>query len=331
MTNLPPRFHIPPGVALLLAAPLLGELVSGHQAPSDFFQPLTFLLLALPYGFGAVLCRELALRWGRGRWSLLPLAIAYGLFEEGIVVRSFFNPAWSELDALQSFGYSFGVHWLYALLLIQFHVTISIGASILLVELLYPQQRNESWVGVPGLVACGIGLALWVPAGIFLMIDYMPDGRLYAAVWFLFAGLIASARFLPWERLRFGGARRSPPAQASAWRFGVLGFANVTITFLFGFFVPELVAVPFLPLFTGLILVQVVSLVLLLSWTGNGWRIDDRHRFMLLVGLLGFFLLFGFLADLEQFQGKSLVSLAMIGWLWLIGRSITKGKVFDES
>ena len=110
--------RIPPGLALLLIAPLLGELVSGHQGPLEFCNPLSFILTALPYGFGAVLCRELSVRWGRGRWNILPLALAYGLFEEGVVVRSFFNPEWAELGALQPLGYHGGVHWWYAFLLV---------------------------------------------------------------------------------------------------------------------------------------------------------------------------------------------------------------------
>jgi hypothetical protein len=50
--------RIAPGVALLLTAPVIGELVPGHQAPAEFFNPVVFAALALPYGCGALLCRE---------------------------------------------------------------------------------------------------------------------------------------------------------------------------------------------------------------------------------------------------------------------------------
>jgi hypothetical protein len=74
-----------PALALLLLAPVLGELVSGHMSPLEFLDPGRFLLLALPYGLGALVCRELKVRWGKGWLAFLLLAVAYGLYEEGVV------------------------------------------------------------------------------------------------------------------------------------------------------------------------------------------------------------------------------------------------------
>jgi hypothetical protein len=90
----------PPWLTLLLLAPILGELLSAHQSPLEFFNPGNFLILSLPYGFGAILCRELVVRWKKGLLGLLLLGIAYSIYEEGIVVHSFFNPNWGELGAL---------------------------------------------------------------------------------------------------------------------------------------------------------------------------------------------------------------------------------------
>ena len=180
--------RIPPWLALLFIAPLLGEIVSGHQPPLELCNPLSVLLLMLPYGFGALICRELVRRWKKGWLSLILLAVAYGVYEEGIVVRSFFDPNWMELENLKPY-YVLGVNWTYSEMLIHFHVLVSIAASIMLAEMLYPEQRKDSWLSNKGLIACVVGLALWFPAG-WLMSAYVPPLPGYLLSWSAIAGLI---------------------------------------------------------------------------------------------------------------------------------------------
>ena len=55
-----------PALALFFLAPMVGELLSGSAPPAEFFNPFTLLLLAALYGSGAVLIRELRVRWGTG-------------------------------------------------------------------------------------------------------------------------------------------------------------------------------------------------------------------------------------------------------------------------
>jgi len=81
-----------PGTALLLLGPICGELISGHQTLFEFLNPLAFILSSLPYGFGAIICRELTVRWGKGWVSLVLLGIAYGIYEEFVVARSVWDP-----------------------------------------------------------------------------------------------------------------------------------------------------------------------------------------------------------------------------------------------
>ncbi len=51
-----------PAIVLFFLSPAIGELLSGSSPPKEFFNPVTLLLLALLYGSGAILCRELTLR-----------------------------------------------------------------------------------------------------------------------------------------------------------------------------------------------------------------------------------------------------------------------------
>jgi hypothetical protein len=303
---------------LLLLAPLFGELVSGHMSPLEFFNPIYFLILALPYGCGALVCRELTARWRKGWPSLLLLAVAYSLYEEGVVARSFYNPDWAELEALADYDHYAGLNWTYSLNLIHFHVTISIFASILMAEILHPARRDESWLTNRQLGACLVVLGLWTPV-LWALAPFTPPLVGFSLVCLAIAALIGAARVLP--------AKRPPLAQAGIPRpaaFGALAALNMTVIFLGTYLVPEMETRPPMPaMFAFLCVVDAVSFGLLLRWSGYGRAWDDRHRFALVVGLLAFFIVFGFLADLDEgFTGKSLTSLAAIYALWRLARRL---------
>jgi len=44
------------------------------------------------YGSGALVIRELRVRWNKGIGTTLLLGSAYAMIEEGLMVASFFNP-----------------------------------------------------------------------------------------------------------------------------------------------------------------------------------------------------------------------------------------------
>jgi hypothetical protein len=297
----------PPWLTLLILAPLLGEIVSGHQPPLELCNPISVLLLMLPYGFGALICRELVRRWKKGWLSLILLAVAYGVYEEAIVVRSFFDPNWVELNILKPY-HVLGLNWTYAEMLVHFHVLVSIGASILLAEMLYPGRRKEAWLGTRGLIACIAGLALWFPAG-WLMTAYIPPWPGYLLSWVAIAGLILAARFVPGGVP--GPAIKIPPHPLF---FLLLGFANMTLFFVAVYVLPETWTPPLALSVIGLLLLDAFTLWILLRWSGNGGGWDDRHRLAWVAGGLGFFILLNFTSDLEAFAGKSCVSaIAVIG------------------
>ena len=145
-----------PALTLLLLAPFLGEVLSGSSPPAEFFHPPVFLLLVGLYGCGALLVRELALAWGHGWISILLLGMAYGIYEEGLLVRSFFDPAWMDLGILGNYGRWLGVNWIWSIALTWFHAVVSISIPILLVGLLFPQYSTQRWLGRWGTVICSV-------------------------------------------------------------------------------------------------------------------------------------------------------------------------------
>ena len=131
-----------PVLVLYLLSPICGELLSGSQPPLEFFRPLNLIFITAFYGSGALLVRELTRRWGKGWPTLLTLGAAYGIVEEGLAAKSFFDPAWMDLGALGVYGRWVGVNWVWAALLTIFHAVFSISIPVLLTELAFPESSE---------------------------------------------------------------------------------------------------------------------------------------------------------------------------------------------
>lgn len=306
--------RLQPGVALLLIAPLLGELISGHQTPIEFINPLNFIVTALPYGFGAIICRELKIRWGKGWLGLVLLGIAFGLYEEAIVARSFWDPQWSELGVLGDYSYWQGVTWTYAEVLIHFHLTISILSSVVLTEIIYFDRRQEPWVSDRGLAACAVGLALWMPV-LMLANPFMPPLGGFILTGLTIAGLVYVAWRLP--------AQVFPPHKGRSihpFLYGVVAAVNMTVVFMSVFILPE-INPSWLPgwpiMFVFVALLDTLTFWLVMLWSGNGTDWDDRHKLALIIGMLAFFIVFISLRDISDgFSGASIVAIATAWGLW---------------
>ncbi|MEW5942045.1 MAG: hypothetical protein AB1750_20455, partial [Chloroflexota bacterium] len=155
---------LPPALALFLIAPIFGELFSGSSPLNEYVNPVTFVTLGLLYGCGAIIVRELLVRWQKGWIGLLLLGVAYGIYEEGILVQSFFDPGWMDLGALAVYGRAAGVNWVWTEHLIIFHAAVSIAASIAFTQALYPERRAEPWVTGRGWwIANFVGILILAP------------------------------------------------------------------------------------------------------------------------------------------------------------------------
>ncbi len=150
--------RITPALSLLVLAPFLGEVTSTSTPLPTILMPQIGLFAMALYGGGALLIREVALRRGLGLHGLVLLAAAYGVFEEALLVGSWFAPAFFDTPAQAAYSWVWGTNVIQALHLTLFHVTISIWCSIALVELLYPNRRTTPWVGRRGLRFAAAGL-----------------------------------------------------------------------------------------------------------------------------------------------------------------------------
>jgi hypothetical protein len=291
--------NMTPAQVLFFLSPVLGEVVSSYQSPLQFLNPLSFVITVFPYGCGALIVRELLVRRRKGWISLVLLGLAFGLFFEGIVTRVIFNPAWKDLGALATYTHLYGFNWTLAVGIVHFQATVSIISAILLAEMLFPNQRHESWISTRTLVRCCVVLPGWTLV-IGLFVRYVPPLPGAVALIGVVGVLIALA--LPRQR-------PTPPPLV----FALVGGIGMTLIMLGTYIVPELSFRPPVGItFVALLVLVLAEFVILTVMTNGGAAWTDKHRLALVFGYLAFFLVFGIGQDLESFTGRSLVSLFTI-------------------
>jgi hypothetical protein len=135
---------IQPAIFLLLASPVLAELLSASSPATMFFQPIYFLLQVVSYGIPALIIRELSVRWKLGLRGIFTMGLAYGIFNEGLLSHTFFQV--SSLLAV-GYGFHFGLALAWIPYISIWHALHSILYPILLTYFIYPKVASEPWLG----------------------------------------------------------------------------------------------------------------------------------------------------------------------------------------
>ena len=106
--------------------------------------PVAIALLPL-YGCGALLIREVARRTDRGWPTIVLLASAYSLIEEGFLTQSLFNPNYVG-QRLLDYGYipRLGTSLNWSVLVLSIHVVWSIATPILIAEGIAAETSNSA-------------------------------------------------------------------------------------------------------------------------------------------------------------------------------------------
>ena len=148
-------------ILFLLLVPLLfGELVIANTSILSLADPITLFGGIAFYGCGALLIRELRARWNLG-WSILFLGAAYGIIEEGIGLKSFFNVGNGGALLLDTYGFHFGVQWVWTVMLILFHASMSTLLPIALADQFWPGHRDTPLLGSAAFISAA-GMLLGV-------------------------------------------------------------------------------------------------------------------------------------------------------------------------
>ena len=312
------KIKISPAVALWFIAPVLAELLSGSTPLNEYFNPFIIVIFGMLYGSGAILIREIVLRWKKGWVSLLLLGMAYGIYEEGLMVRSFFDPNWVDLGKLGVYGRVFDVNWVWTEHLTIFHALISIAASIAFIEMLYPDKHTESWIGTRGLIWNALAFAASLTVGALLNPYDAPDGWL-GMCWLAIAALTLAAWRIP-STVRMPRVVTVPRPR----RFWWTGFHGTFGQFYLLYVTGENNNPPFVVTMILLALYDLFLLWLVVRWSGAGQSWDDRHKLALIIGSLSFFLILGPLTTNGQYPIMYFSNPIFLLCLWWVYRKVNQ-------
>jgi hypothetical protein len=294
-------------LTLLFLSPVLGELVSGSSPPLEFLSPNLLGLLAL-YGCGALLIRDAAIRWDKGWATLLLLGCAYGVFEEGLVVKSWFDPNWVDLGEMGTYGRAGGINWVWAASLTLYHAVVSIALPIFLVGVLFPDLKRTPLL-TPRATRYALFLfALTLPV-YALALPYWGGPEHLVAV-------IAAGAFLQYARMAprdfLAPLAVRPPERV--WTFAAFGFLWMFGTFLF----PSVANASGVHFAVTLGVLAFAAAAALLGLRGALHPANaERCLFAFLAGAYGFIIMFGFLYGFfNPIAGFGMVAVAPAGALW---------------
>jgi hypothetical protein len=303
--------RILPALLLFLLSPVCGELLSSSAPPTEFFKPLTFFTLCLLYGGGAILVRETAFRWKKGWLSILVLGAAYGIIEEGLMVKSFFDPGWMDLGILGSYGRWLGVNWVWTAELIYFHAVFSIGIPILITTLVFPAQKDAPWLSRNNLILVFALFVLDVIFGFLALTSYRPPVFPYILAIAITIGLILLAR-----RLSDPIPGEAVAKMQSPFLFGVLGFSATLIFFLISWVLPNLPIPPVVPILAfGLLVWASKRAIWYLSGKGN-WKAGQLAA--LASGALFPFIIIAPLIEMDQSRADDPTGMSWVGLIGMV-------------
>lgn len=212
--------RVAPALALFFLSPFVAEMLLG-----DFALDASWIVLIVGplYGGGALVVRETARRLGRGWATLLLLALAYGLFEEGIVIQTLFNPNYLGLHLLrQAYVPALGMSAWWTPFVLTLHTAWSISVPIAIVEALFPDRRTQPWLGKVGL---GVSAVLFIAGGLLVHAatrrqdPFAATNVQWVSTWIALALVVVLA-----FRLRPQSARATGPVPG-AWMTGAIALA----------------------------------------------------------------------------------------------------------
>ncbi len=299
-------------VYLVLLAAFLPEAITGATPPLAWLNPFQVGLLLWLYGSGVLLCREVAIRWRAGWPGIVLLGAAYGIVEEGLAVKTFFDPTLSMLGPLGWYGRLAGVNWVWSLWLTIFHAAFSIAFPIFLVEWRWPSLRGRPLLSP---MAIYVPLGLLASAAIFdhlVLTPYRPGIP-------ELAGAIAVIGFLAWGARGWAGRlwARLPSGPVPSRRLYVAtGFLFFGLSFLVYGGGPTFGGHPAVTYLEGGLL---LAFALLLLRRLSGKTEAEAHGFAFVAGSIGAFVAWTFFLELSGIRGAAGVGIGfaiLLVWLF---------------
>lgn len=290
--------RIGPIGSLFLLSPFIAEFVLGNL-PAKMLAVM--LPLGLMYGTGAIFIRELVRQSGRGWQTLLLLAVAYGLIEEGLVTQSLFNPDYMHFRLLDyGFVPSLGIGLPWTIYVVSIHVGWSICAPIGLVECLFPAQLNTPWLKKRGLIISGIAFV----AGSAFIATVSQKQAPYMASPSQLLSIVAVATLLVVIAFRLPKPTSSTvDTQPNAGLLFIMPFVSGSLLMVLKVFAEKTWHWSWPSTLISILVVE-MAFVTYLHFATRNKHWNARHHWMLTTGGISVYLWFGFVLDFAM-QGSS--------------------------
>lgn len=274
-----------------------------------------------------MIARELKLKWGKGIGSLLLLGASYGVFEEGLMVASFQNPSWQDIGILGSYGRWLGINWVWAVELTFYHAIVSITVPVLIVELAYPNLRDESWLHGRWRKIVPILFFADIVFGYFAFpftTGFKPPIPPYLLILVLALLLAYLAYLLPRDWARHGTKSMRSPRY-----YAVICFLGAFVCGVIFWVLPNILTFSLGPL-----LVNVLGTVFLLGFFRHLVSFDwgsssPLHRHGLVFGSLFVFILFSVLQEFDGSRLDDTTGMSLVGLSFLIGLVLLRRRIIS--
>jgi hypothetical protein len=204
---------------------MIAELFSGSTPFDVFFRPFVFVVYLGFYGLGALIIREIVARRKLHFSSVLLLGAAYGVLEEGIVIKSWFDPNWMGATVVSHVLRVYGISILQPLSNVVYHAVISIGASILIGQSI--SASNEPWLSKRWIAtAFGVFVVSAITMSLTFNYGYKIEGWQYLLGFVLLGVFVA----LGWRGVKILSGRKLYPP------FGIWILSTIFIVVIFTIF-----------------------------------------------------------------------------------------------
>jgi hypothetical protein len=141
-----------PALTLVLMAPLVAEVLPGATRFSSLFVlPVEMCV----WGGGALMIRYAVRRRRLGWTHMLALALALAIAEECLIQQTSLAPMVLRLKG-ETYARAFGVNYVYLLWALVYEAVFVVILPIHLVELIFPDRRDELWVSKAGLIVAAV-------------------------------------------------------------------------------------------------------------------------------------------------------------------------------
>jgi hypothetical protein len=238
------------------------------------------------------------------------LGAAYGIIEEGLMVKSFFDPGWTDLGILGVYGRWLEVNWVWSEWLTIYHAIFSIAIPITLVELAYPNRRNESWLNNRKLAGTIVLLCAVTLFGYGFLTSHRPPIPQYLSSAMLVLVLLLIAWKIPHRLGKNGSINPWKPS-----RLASIGFFITLLFFLLFGAGPHIVNQPTILMLLGMGLVfAIFHFLRRYDWSKR----TLYHKFALAAGALGFFIAITPLQELDKNRPDNPQGMLFVGIVALV-------------